>query len=83
MSLNTKPCILSLTFSRKGADVRGYFVWSLLDNFEWTSGYTLRFGLYHVDLKTLKKTPKLSAKRYRKFLKGSVLRTWLENSQMQ
>ncbi|CAN6268518.1 unnamed protein product [Urochloa humidicola] len=70
---------------RKGADVRGYFVWSLLDNFEWTSGYTLRFGLYHVDLKTLKRTPKLSAKWYRKFLKGSVLRTRLrdENSQLQ
>ncbi|OEL22948.1 putative inactive beta-glucosidase 14 [Dichanthelium oligosanthes] len=64
---------------RKGADVRGYFVWSLLDNFEWTSGYTYRFGLYHVDFKTLKRTPKLSAKWYRKFLKGSLLRTRLQN----
>uniref|UniRef100_A0A0D9W750 4-hydroxy-7-methoxy-3-oxo-3,4-dihydro-2H-1,4-benzoxazin-2-yl glucosidebeta-D-glucosidase n=1 Tax=Leersia perrieri TaxID=77586 RepID=A0A0D9W750_9ORYZ len=59
---------------RKGADVRGYFVWSLLDDFEWNSGYTSRFGLYHVDYKTLKRTPKLSADWYRKFLMGSPLR---------
>uniref|UniRef100_A0ACD5UT98 Uncharacterized protein n=1 Tax=Avena sativa TaxID=4498 RepID=A0ACD5UT98_AVESA len=58
---------------RKGADVRGYFVWSLLDNFEWTSGYTSRFGLYHVDFKTQKRTAKLSAEWYRMFLKGSLL----------
>ncbi|TVU15259.1 hypothetical protein EJB05_38769, partial [Eragrostis curvula] len=59
---------------RKGADVRGYFVWSLLDDFEWTSGYTLRFGLYHVDFKTLKRTPKLSAKWYRSPLPWDVRR---------
>ncbi|KAL6903512.1 hypothetical protein ACP4OV_004325 [Aristida adscensionis] len=59
---------------RKGADVRGYFVWSLLDNFEWNSGYTLRFGIYHVDFKTKKRTPKLSARWYKEFLKGSPLR---------
>jgi beta-glucosidase len=59
---------------RKGADVRGYFVWSLLDDFEWNFGYTLRFGLYHVHYKTLKRTPKLSVDWYRKFLTGSLLR---------
>ncbi|CAD6344167.1 unnamed protein product [Miscanthus lutarioriparius] len=64
---------------RKGADVRGYFVWSLLDNFEWNSGYTQRFGLYHVDYKTQKRTPKLSAKWYSEFLKGSPLRTRSQN----
>ncbi|XP_020580786.1 beta-glucosidase 18-like [Phalaenopsis equestris] len=53
---------------RKGADVRGYFIWSLLDNFEWVHGYSERFGLYHVDYKTLKRTPKSSAKWYQKFL---------------
>jgi len=41
-----------------GADVRGYFVWSMLDNFEWAKGYTTRFGVTHVDFETLKRTPK-------------------------
>ncbi|KAL5972717.1 eukaryotic peptide chain release factor subunit [Asimina triloba] len=50
---------------------RGYFVWSLLDNFEWAHGYTMRFGLYHVDYETLERTPKLSAQWYKQFLSGS------------
>ncbi|EES12493.2 hypothetical protein SORBI_3006G145300 [Sorghum bicolor] len=55
---------------RKGADVRGYFVWSLMDTFEWNSGYTAKYGLFHVDFKSLKRTPRLSAKWYSKFIKG-------------
>ena len=47
-----------------GADVRGYFVWSLLDNFEWTSGYTQRFGLVYVDYPTQRRIPKASARWY-------------------
>lgn len=47
-----------------GAPVRGYFVWSFLDNFEWTDGYRRRFGLVHVDFKTQRRTPKLSAHWY-------------------
>jgi beta-glucosidase len=41
-----------------GADVRGYFVWTLIDNFEWAAGYEQRFGLVHVDYDTLARTPK-------------------------
>ncbi|WP_199034416.1 GH1 family beta-glucosidase [Glycomyces salinus] len=49
----------------KGVDLRGYFVWSLLDNYEWAEGYSKRFGLVHVDYRTQKRTPKRSAGWYR------------------
>jgi beta-glucosidase len=48
----------------EGIPVRGYFHWSLLDNFEWLSGYVPRFGLYYVDYATQKRAPKLSASFY-------------------
>lgn len=56
------------TAIRKGADVRGYFAWSLLDNFEWIYGYTVRYGFHHVDYATLKRTPRLSASWYKQFI---------------
>jgi beta-glucosidase len=52
----------------RGADVRGYFVWSLLDNFEWASGYDKRFGMVHVNFDTLERTPKDSARWYGKVI---------------
>jgi len=48
----------ALQAMRDGAALRGYFMWSLLDNFEWTEGTTKRFGIIYVDFKTLKRTPK-------------------------
>jgi beta-glucosidase len=57
----------------EGVPLRGYFVWSLLDNFEWADGYETRFGLHHVDYKTLKRTPKLSASFYKKVIARNAL----------
>ena len=49
----------------RGADVRGYLVWSLMDNFEWAKGFSMRFGIVHVDYETQTRTPKDSAHWYR------------------
>ena len=49
----------------EGADIQGYFAWSLMDNFEWAEGYAKRFGIVHVDYETQKRTPKQSALWYR------------------
>jgi beta-glucosidase len=51
-----------------GVDVRGYFVWTLMDNFEWAEGFTKRFGLIHVDFETQRRTLKDSARWYRDFI---------------
>lgn len=52
----------------EGVPVRGYFLWSFLDNFEWSDGYGKRFGVHYVDFETQKRTPKLSAEFYREVI---------------
>ena len=52
-----------------GVKLRGYFVWSLLDNFEWEEGYSRRFGVIYVDFKTLKRAPKASYQWLTQFIK--------------
>lgn len=52
----------------RGVDLRGYFAWSLMDNLEWSAGFSKRFGLVHVDFATLERTPKASARFYREVI---------------
>ncbi len=53
---------------RKGVDIRGYFAWSLMDNFEWSEGYKMRFGIVHVDYESQERTPKRSALAFKETL---------------
>jgi beta-glucosidase len=55
-----------------GAPVKGYFAWSLLDNFEWAEGYAKRFGIVHVDYETLERTPKTSFKKYQEIIASNT-----------
>jgi beta-glucosidase len=55
-----------------GVKLRGYFVWTLMDNFEWAEGYRRRFGVVYVDYKTLKRTPKASYRWLAKFIKDNT-----------
>ena len=56
-----------------GIPVKGYFLWSLMDNFEWADGYTNRFGLHYVDYASQKRTPKLSAAFYREVISRNAV----------
>lgn len=55
----------------EGADVRGYFEWTFLDNFEWSDGYTQRFGMVYVDFTTQERIPKDSAYWYSKVIESN------------
>jgi beta-glucosidase len=55
----------------EGADLRGYFAWSLLDNYEWSLGYSKRFGIVHVNYETQERTPKASALFYRDVIRSN------------
>jgi beta-glucosidase len=52
----------------EGVPVKGYFLWSLLDNYEWADGYEKRFGITYVDFKTQKRTLKLSGQLYKQII---------------
>ena len=56
----------------EGADVRGYFLWSLLDNFEWAWGFQKRFGIVHVDFDTQVRTVKDSGPAYSRLIRNGV-----------
>jgi beta-glucosidase len=59
------------TAIKHGVDLRGYFAWSLLDNYEWSLGYAKRFGIVHVDFETQERTPKSSARFYSAVIKSN------------
>lgn len=56
-----------------GADVLGYFLWSLLDNFEWTAGYKARYGICRTDFETLARIPKDSALWYAEVIRNNAI----------
>lgn len=58
----------ALRFVNEGGNLKGYYVWSLLDNFEWAFGYSKRFGVVYVDYPTQKRIPKASANWYKEFI---------------
>jgi beta-glucosidase len=57
----------------EGYPIKGYFLWSLLDNFEWADGYSKRFGLHYVDFQTQQRSPKQSAEWYREVIKRNAV----------
>jgi beta-glucosidase len=57
----------------RGVDLRGYMVWSFLDNFEWAEGYSKRFGLVFVDYATQRRIPKASARWYAEVIRRNGL----------
>ena len=78
-----RPWVIESTVSRmrtllaEGVDLRGYFHWTLADNFEWNEGWHLRFGLYELDPETQRRTPRASAQLYARLIKeaGALVRT--------
>lgn len=63
----------AMNANENAADVRGYFLWSLLDNFEWSHGYSKRFGLYYVDYKTQERTPKPAVEWYKQVVTSNAI----------
>ena len=59
--------------NQQGADIRGYYLWSLMDNFEWTYGYSKKFGTVYVDFKSQERILKNSALWYKNVIKNSSI----------
>ncbi|HEX6922477.1 MAG TPA: family 1 glycosylhydrolase, partial [Bacillales bacterium] len=59
-------------FINEGGNLKGYYVWSFLDNFEWAYGYEKRFGIVYVDYETQERIPKASARWYKDLIRGQV-----------
>jgi beta-glucosidase len=57
----------------QGVNLKGYFVWSLMDNFEWAEGYSKRFGIVYVDYATQRRIPKMSARWYKEVIRRNGL----------
>ena len=57
----------------EGYPLKGYFLWSLMDNFEWAFGYTKRFGIYYVNFQTMERTAKLSATFYAQVIRDNAI----------
>jgi beta-glucosidase/6-phospho-beta-glucosidase/beta-galactosidase len=68
LSTHLDACLNAIN---EGVDLKGFYYWSLMDNFEWARGYSKRFGLVYVDYKTLSRTIKKSGKWYTDFIKNN------------
>ena len=68
-----KICELIRKFKKAGANVKGYFIWSLMDVFSWSNGYEKRYGLFYVDFETQKRYPKKSAYWYKHLTETRVI----------
>jgi beta-glucosidase len=55
----------------EGYNIKGYYYWTLIDNFEWSQGYDMKFGLYSIDMVTQKRTLKNGAKRYQEIIRNT------------
>ena len=78
LDLHRRECVRNYlrelrTAMKDGAPVKGYFLWSFMDNFEWEDGYDRRFGIVHNDFKTQRRTPKLSARWYAEVVRRNAL----------
>ena len=71
--ISRPPCSKCHRAIEIGVPLKGYFAWSLLDNFEWAFGYSKRFGLIYIDYETQQRIPKSSAKWYAQVIRANAV----------